>query len=109
MLTMLLYFLMALRAFQTPSINALPVAQNCTSVATCTYVDNNVAPGVHFYFAEATNGQNSIPSNSAVVTIPSDGQSHHVTLSWNPSPTSNVGYLIFRGAPATGVVIVNSH
>ena len=109
MLSLFLYLAIMAQALSTPPINPAPVAQGCTSAANCTYTDNNVSPGQHFYFVEATNGQNSVPSNSVVVTVPNDGKTHNVALSWNPSPTPGVGYEIFRGAPATGLTIINSN
>ena len=109
MLKTFLTILMLAQALQTPPINLTPVDVGCTSNANCIYTDQNVSPGQHFYFVEATNGQNSVPSNSVVVTVPNDGKTHNAALSWNPSPTPGVGYEIFRGAPATGLTIINSH
>lgn len=105
----ILYLAMMAQALSLPPINPTPVAQNCATNAACTYTDTNVPAGQHFYFVEATNGTLSAPSNSVVVTVPNDGKIHNVVLNWNPSPTPNVGYSIFRGAPAKNVIIVNSN
>ena len=91
MLSLFLYLAMMAKALSTPPINPAPVDVGCTSVANCIYSDQNVSPGQHFYFVEATNGQNSVPSNSVVVTVPNDGKTHNVARSWKPSPPPGVG------------------
>jgi len=95
---------------QVPPLNQTGVATNCDNqTIQCTYTDQNVPPGPHFYFvvAEDTNGNISLPSNVVNVTVPAG--THNVVLTWVPSTTPNVTYFMYRGAPATNLTITNSN
>jgi hypothetical protein len=102
-----LYFLLAHPQAIAP-LNQTGVATGCNNATIqCTYVDNNVPAGPHFYFAVAANsGSTSAPSNRVDVTILST--QHTVTLKWNPSTSAGVTYFIYRGAPATNLKIVGT-
>jgi hypothetical protein len=87
---------------QVAPINTSAVAIGCTSRTTCTYVDQNVPPGPHFYFAVASNAYGySGPSNRVDVVVPAG--THSVTLNWDPESDPSVGYFIYRGAPPTNL------
>lgn len=98
----LLWF--ALRQTPVPPLNAVGVATNCDNqTIQCTYTDQNVSPGPHFYFAiaEDTTGNISSASNRVDVTVPAG--THNVVLNWVPSTTPNVTYFLYRGAPVTNL------
>lgn len=103
----LLYFLMSHPQAVAP-INAIAVATGCDNVTIqCTYLDTNVSPGPHFYFAVASSSSSfSSPSNRVDVTVPSG--THNVSLAWTPSPSPGVGYFIYRGAPPTNLKITGA-
>ena len=94
----------ALGQTPVPPLNAVGVATNCDNqTIQCTYTDQNVPSGPHFYFAiaEDTTGNISSASNRVDVTVPAG--THNVVLTWVPSTSSNVTYFLYRGAPATNL------
>lgn len=106
------YFLLAHPQAIAP-LNQTGVATNCDNATIqCTYVDTNVPPGPHFYFAVASNTFGpSTPSNRVDVTLTST--QHTVTLKWTPSSSvgtasSPIMYFIYRGAPATNLKIIGT-
>lgn len=111
---MLKLLLLVLLSFQpqatVPALNSSGAATGCSTRATCTYVDNSVPPGPHFYFVVATNALGfSGPSNRIDVTVASG--THNATLNWDPAPNADptVTYFIYRGAPPTNVTITGVH
>lgn len=106
MLTAVMYLILGMPQAAVPPLNKTAAAVGCNNTTVmCTYIDSQVPPGQHFYFAVAqkASGLYSKPSNVVFVTVPAG--THSVTLTWAPSSgtDSTTGYFIYRGAPATNL------
>jgi hypothetical protein len=107
--------IMLMGAAPKPQISTDIVAVNCTSAAVdCVTTDTLPANTTKLYYCMAydTKGNRSAPSNTVKVTTPNDGNSHVITLRWNPSSSSaveDIGYRIWRFSAPTNVQVKPSN